>query len=427
MASSTDSTSPVARTASPGNPGSLTSRPGFRLRAVTAGVVLAAVTASAGWWAWRRWQDESRAELRHAARQAAEARRWEELAAGARRLTQADPHDGQAWLWRAQAARGLRDYAQSAKYLQQIPRGEPHERTAQQALVAVDFGELNQPLAGARVCEEMLADDPRSELAHQRLIFFYALTLQRQPLARLARRAIELHCEPLEAYVYLFFLDSLHFTNGSELNRRWLAGAPGSELFTAAHAVHLANTLEGGAPRDDIEVVRSVRRLAAGKAQALAELLQRFPDNLELLAWHLEQAFEAGDVDRAIELLAALPASADGDNRCWRYAGWVHTQRDEFEQADADYARALRVNPLDHETRHLLADLRRRQRRFDEVATLEGLAQEARRLRRALEHLPDVRSAGHELLGELADYADRCGDATCSRGLRRRIAGEPLP
>jgi tetratricopeptide (TPR) repeat protein len=269
---------------------------------------------------------------------------------------------------------------------------------------------------------EILEREPRSEFAHQRLIFYYALTLQRQKLVRQAHQALELQCEPIEAYVYLFFLDSLHFSNGPAMNQRWLSGEPKSELFRVATAIQVATALEGGPLRDDLAEVQKFRQMAEKRERILAELFEQYPQNLELLAWHIDHSIQRGDIDRVIDLLGKLPPEADGDNRCLRFAGWAEARLGHDKEALTYYNQALAAHPLDWKTRHLIAELRRRQLKFDEVDRVEKLAQSADQLRRELEVAADASSAPPELLTKLADYAGQCGDELYVKSLRRRLA-----
>lgn len=375
-----------------------------------------------GWTVRGAWSAPSEEHLRLQCREALEAARWMQLAGLAKELTERHPSAGDGWVWRAQAARRAGNLQEAAEFLTRVPVDDPMARTAESALFDVYFGPFNQPEAAARLARAILEHDPKSVLAWQRLIFFEALSLQREAMIVDARRAIELECESPEVYIYLFFADAPRFTNGVELNRRWLEGDPTSEKFIVAHAIHLATTLEGGAPRDDIEAVRAIRQMADRKEAFLKDLLRRFPDNLEVLAWHLTHAIDRGDVDAVESLLAELPSSADNDNRFWRWAGWAHAQRGRREKAEAAYARALELHPLDWETRHFLAELNRRRQNYAEVDRLQQLVERAHDLRRRLEKIPNVRSAEPGLLNDLADYGAGCGDHQFAEGLRRQMA-----
>jgi tetratricopeptide (TPR) repeat protein len=376
-------------------------------------------------WFWHLWQQSMPSRLWQKARLAAAAERWREVEDLSARLTEIDSHNGEAWLMWARAAQKLGDPVASARHLSDMPADNTQKVKAFRALAELQLGPLNAPFAAEHSFREILERDSRSNYAHQRLIFFYAITLQRQELMRQARHAMELQCEPIEAYVYLFFADSLHFTNGPELNRRWLTGDANSELFRVAEAIHVAIAVGGGAPRDKPEVVSRIRSLAEQREKILADLLRRYPHNLELLAWHVEQAIERGEVDRVVELLGQLPREADGDNRCLRYAGWAKAQLGRGEEAQTYYNQALHVHPLDWKTRHLLAELRRREQKFDDVDRLEQLVHSADELRHALDVLPDARSVPPEILERLVDYATKCGDELYAKSLRRQLSRPP--
>ena len=403
----------------------LASAPGWRrYRTTVIGSVLIGV-GLLGYMAWGRWQKSWPVHLREQMRHAAAEGRWPEVGQLSRQMTELIPEDGDAWLLRARAAQQQGDATGAEAFLLKIPAGHPQKMMALRGLAELQIGPLNHWRAAASTFHQMLQLNPQLKYAQQRLIFFYAMTFQRQELTRQARRAMELQCEPIESYVYVFFSDSLHFTNGAALNHHWLADDPNSELFTVAEAIHMASALQGAAPRDDLEVVRRIRRMADEKERVLAELFRKYPLNRELLAWQIDRAIELGDVGRVVDLLGKLPPEADDDNRFQRFAGWAHAQLGDEGRAQQSYNNALRLHPLDWSTRHLLADLRRQQQQFNEVDRLEKLAVLANELRRALDVLPDARSVPKSLLEKLADYAAQCGDELYARSLRRQLSLPP--
>jgi tetratricopeptide (TPR) repeat protein len=372
--------------------------------------------------AWKHYRETLPQRLREQSNQAAARGRWQEVDGISARLIALDPHDMDAWLTRARAAHELGDLARSARLLEDMPAKGAQKLTALRALAELQLGPQNAPRDAEQTLLSILEIDPASAYAHQRLLSFYALTLQRPSLVREARLAIQQGCEPVEAYLYLFFADELDFTNGVEVNRRWLAGDPNSELFRVAEAFHLARALAGGAPREDLETVQRVRRLADDLDRVMAELLGKWPANLELLAWHIERAIERGELDEVTEFLSRVPVDADDDNRFWRFSGWAKARLGSLDEADSDYGRALRLNPFDWSTRNLLAAVRRQQQKFDEVDKLHRLVTKGRELARAVKVLPDVRSVPVDLLGQLANYAGECGDEEFAAALRRHLS-----
>jgi tetratricopeptide (TPR) repeat protein len=387
-----------------------------------AGWLLIAVLALSCLWTGHSWWAGSRVKsLGAECRLAYERQDWSALESAARRWTESDADRVDAWLYLAEAANRRGDYAQAAKHLERIPASAPGAVNALIGLMDLQFGPLNRPLDGVATCERILMLEPDSAIAHQRLIFFSAMTLQRPKLIRQIRQAIERRCEPREAYVYLLLADSLRLSNGAASNTQWLASDPDSELFLAAQAVHTAVGLEGGIPQDAPEVVRVIRKAAAAKDQILADLLRRFPRNVELLAYQLGQSLTAGDVERVRQLLSQAPKAAEEDNRFWRFRGWFLAQNHQHEQAERAYGRALTLHPLDWTTRHQLAELHRRRGNFDEVARLQKLASQGRELAHRFLQSPNARAVAPQLFAELANYAEVCGDAQVASALQRRL------
>lgn len=389
-------------------------------RIAAASVALGLALVGAGIWQWN--QPSLKERLKRQVALAEEASHWDLVSELSRRLVRLDPDDGETWMTWARAAQSQGDSRSAAEYMEHVGQNSPQRMAALRGLVELQLGVLNAPLDAEQSLQEMLERDPSSTFARQRLIFYYAITFQRDKMIRHAREAMQRDSASVDAYVYLFYADSLHFTNGVPLNSRWLAGNPKSELFRVGEAIHLATALQGGAPRDDIDVVRRIRRMAERRDDVLSRLFDDYPRNLELLAWHAERAIEQGDVARVVALLGTLPPEADQDNRFMRYAGWAKAQAGLDDEAQQYYAEALRLNPLDWKTRHFLAELRRRQQDFAEVSRLEQIAQTADELRHALDVIPDAQSVPPKLLERLVDYATRCGDELYAGALRRRLA-----
>lgn len=375
------------------------------------------LTAVAVWVLWQPGTANYAERCRHATLHG----QWTELANQSKAWSEANPTDGQAWLYRAEAAQQQQDFAAANQFLSHVPPDSQFGRRALEARIELQFGPLNQPLAAVEACQALLLSDPNSKLAHQRLIFYFAFTLQRQKLIEQVRDAIARSCEPREAYTYLFFADSLLLSNAGSQNARWLQSDPFSELFSVAQAVQIAETLQGQIPRDDPEVLAKVKESIERRDRTLEELLQKYPSNLELLAYFLRQAVEQGDVNRVTDLLTRAPDSAELDNRFWRYRGWLMQSHDDLAEAEAAYQQALKRHPMDWGTRHLLAGLMRRKGDLAEAGRLEQLVILANRLRRLLQQQDTVRSVSPQTLKDLADYAAECGDQLVADSLHAQL------
>lgn len=339
----------------------------------------------------------------------------------ARRWTLAAPASGEPWMQLGEAQLKQRNFQQALESFRRVPETAPEAETAAISRIDLLFGPLNRPMDAASACEQALARNPQSRIARQRLIFFLAMTLQRTELVRQIRAAIESHSEPIEAYVYLFMVDTLMFSNGIEVNSRWLRTDPTSELFEVAQAIFVAETLDFSLSMDDLAAAQAARRDAARRDDVLNGLLQQYPHNKELLAYKIRKLIEVGDVASVVNLLAEATVECETDSRFWRYKGWVHVQRSELADARAAYRRAIELNPQDWVTRHMLADVLQQEQRFDEVQALRVLAVRGRNLQNSLRNAPSARDVPAVLLLELADFAATCGDEQASRALRKRI------
>lgn len=363
----------------------------------------------------------STAKLRSDCQLAAQAREWKSLETIARRWTRVDPNSGESWLRLGESLFRQRKYQQALECYNSVPQSSPEAETAAISLMELQFGPLNRPTDGAITCQRILELNPQSKVARQRLIFFLAMTLQRTELVRQIRTAIKSESEPMEAFAYLFLVDSLMFSNGIESNARWLQGDPTSELFEVAQAIFVAETLDLSIAMDDLAAAQAARRDAARKDAVLQKLGAKYPHNAELLAYSIQKMIELGDVTGVVNSLARATEESEADARFWRFKGWVHAQRSEMDEAEASYRRAIQLNPLDWVTRHMLADVLQQAQRFDEVKALRELTVRGRTLRNALRSAPNARGISRELLLELADFSANCGDQQTSAALRKRI------
>ena len=118
--------------------------------------------------------------------------------------------------------------------------------------------------------------------------------------------------------------------------------------------------------------------------KVVAEYSQRFPRNVELLAYRLERSVAKGDVNAVAGLLADLPAEVESDNRFWRYRGWLRMTNGELAEAEGCFRKAIELNVYDYLSRHQLASVLRRSKRMEEVKVLEEVAVEGKDLHNEL-------------------------------------------
>ena len=378
---------------------------------IAAGV---ACSMSLAFFAYARYQVAS---LEVACDEARQAGRWPELESLATRWIEWEPDKAQPWLYAAEAASEQGEDARSAGFLYFLPNDDPRTPAALLELSHVQFGVLNQPVAAAQTCERIIHLQPDASEAHRRLVFFYAMSRQRLRLIAEARRAIYVGCDTPETYLYLIGADWITFTNGYELNQRWLQSAPDDEVFLVGSAFHQvrSSAMDESSEQQNPDGTSKSERL-------MAELLARFPKNLEILAYHLDLATFRGDEDRVTELLSTAPAESVHDSRFWRYKAWVHEARREFDEAESGYLKALELNPFDGQTHHNVAAIYRRRQDSELVEKYQTLAVLGKEVRRECLQSPSSEALSDELLAKMAHYAEICGDVPVATRLRERLA-----
>ncbi|HUG71608.1 MAG TPA: hypothetical protein VMM76_27945 [Pirellulaceae bacterium] len=356
------------------------------------------------------------ASLERACDTARQAKQWPQLESLSAQWIEWEQDKALPWLYAAEAASEQGQPARSAAYLYYLPNNDPRTPAALLELTHLQFGVLNQPIAAAKTCERILRIQPDFAEAHRRLVLFYAMSRQRLRLIEETRRAIQVGCDTPETYLYLFGADWITFTNGYDLNLQWLQSAPDNETFLVAAAFHLAQVGTLGDASDEL-----LPDGAPKAAQLMNELLVRYPKNLEVLAFHLDFFIVREDEERVTELLSQAPPEAVQDSRFWRYKGWVHEARREFDEAEEAYLKGSELNPFDHQVCHRLASVYRHFGELQLVEKYQIMATLGKEVMRDSLQSPDSQSLAGELLAKMAQYADQCGDTLVSNRLRERL------
>jgi tetratricopeptide (TPR) repeat protein len=430
---------------------------------VVAAAIILPIAGAGGWLGLRmlsQWRHQQYADQ---CRQYLKMQDWKRLEEVADIWCRYDPKNAEALIYAAEAAQQQKNYEGAVALLNRIPDDDSRAVAALLARTNLLFGSLNDPIEGAATCERILRIDPSAAEPRQRLIFYYAMTLQRSLMEHHIREAIRLGVDTPEDYVYLIGKDWLVFTNGAELNHHWLESHPDCEPMIVARALHLILTGKSSETGTYIEPAVKIRlrnkmpsgesaetsaagtedlggQLDIGAMQddshthfleriydfdiVMAGYLEKYPRNVELLCYFLAKSSTHGDQERVAELLGQAPPEAVSDNRFWRYKGWLHAERGELREAEEALQQALQLHPYDYISRHYLADVLRRSDRFEDVEYVEGLSTEGSELRRILIEMPNAREVPAGVLNRMAYYARFCGDEDVADALSRRV--EPL-
>lgn len=393
-------------------------KPRFRRRTK---IILAVLLCVLGWLAYRSVEVYRLRKMAWDAAAARQAGDWKRLEAICSRWGKSDPQTAIPWILAAEAAERQSTMKRAAAYLEQLPPNAPQTPDMLLQLASIYFGPLNEPLKGEATYHRALKVDPLFKEGHRRLIFHYGITLQRVKMAQQARLAIQLGCDLPETYVYLMGTNWLTFSNAYEFNGKWLQSGTNDELFQVAQLVHWAGASGLENTSADVEEVDSTRAKNAQHRQLLNECFQKYPTNPELLAYFLKQETIQGNAEAVEKLLAEVPAEAADDNRFWHFKGWLHATRDELEDAEVCYRKALELNPYAWESQFELASVLRKSQRFEEVETLTALYMEGKALRKTILQLPDVQSVPPQVLAQMHHYAVGCGDTEVAQHLAERM------
>lgn len=277
------------------------------------------------------------------------------------------------------------------------------------------FTDLNRPYEAEETWQRMLAINPRADLARQRLIYLYAMTFQRERMIDHIYRAMELGCEPPEAYAYLLLAHEVTFSDGLRITNQWLETYPDDVTLNVANALYLARF----SPENTVNIY-GMSLIVAGDESLVTDCLEKHPSHVEVLAYHIDKAIIAGDAERVLELLAQCPAEAERDARFWRYRGWYLAAQDKFREAEEAMRIGLEIHPFDWRGRLALAGVLRQLDRPEEAAEAAEIADVGKELHRELFQLPNARALNADVSEQIDEYLELCGDQTVLRAWRRR-------
>jgi tetratricopeptide (TPR) repeat protein len=387
-----------------------------RRRAWLVSAVLFALLAISTPFAYRYWVRRQTADYRSRCAAATKAREWNELLAVSNAWRHWSPKDDDALMFIAQAAVELEQLEIAVEALGQV---SDSYRGALQALATradIQQEGLNRPFDAEATWLRMLEIDPAADLPRQRLIYFYAITLQRQKLVAQIEAAIRRGCEPPEAYVYLIMKDSLNFSDGVALTTRWRMAYPDSEVLAAAQAVYVAKHTE------QEQVLAFASQTTSPDADAIVDrCLEKYPANLEALMIKLDRAVFEGDPERVLALMQKAPKEAETDGRFWRSKGWLLSTNGRQEDAAKSLQRAIDLNPFDWQAQWLLADVLRRLGNQKEADRSAELSMQGKVLQRRILARPNARDIDEKLLAEIHSYFRQASPEWILDAFERRL------
>jgi tetratricopeptide (TPR) repeat protein len=385
---------------------------------VVALAVLLPLTAGAAWPAYRFWHSHRTGQFDTACREAVAEKDWPRLELIASKWTDWDQTADEGWVFLAEAAVQQENLELAVDCLGRVrdEYGGALEKLAHRGDIL--FTDLNRPYEAVANWERMLRIQPHADVARQRLIYFYSMALRRNAMLEHIHRAMELGCEPPEAYPYLLLAHDVTFSNGLSVVTKWIEAYPDDATLEIARAIYVARL----SPYDDL-IVLGGSAIAPGDVTLINGCLEKYPEDLEVLAFHLEKAMDEGDKQRVYDLLTGCPASAEQDPRFWRYRGWYLAEQNQHGEAERALRTALDLHPVDWRSRLLLAGVLRRLGRPDEAAEASRIALAGKDLHRELLELPNARSWDTEVGDRMYKYLEETGSELARVSLQRRIGG----
>jgi tetratricopeptide (TPR) repeat protein len=277
------------------------------------------------------------------------------------------------------------------------------------------FGDLNEPYKAEAVWLRMLRIAPEETHAHQRLIYFYAMSLQRKKLVDQVRQCLKLSCEPPEAYPYLLLANSLSFTDGAVVIDKWRQNLPSDPTLEIAEAFYI-----GKNKKDTTAGVFEKSYLAPGDQSAIDASLEKYPTNIEVLAYHIERRIYYGDTPGVVELMQQAPPLAMEDARFWRYRGWLMQQTSDYQSAEQALNNSIELDRFDWRPRWELGTVLRLLERQEDAEQAGKLAMKGKQLEEKL-YQTNGRALTWRIVEEMREYIRDVGDTGVLEALDLRI------
>lgn len=384
-----------------------------------AGVVGLTALVGGSWAAFGVWQERSLIAAKTAAR---ERRDWPAYQQAAAQWRERRPDSVEALLELAEAAQRNHDLETMVASFEAVPANHRNAIGAWSEAVDACLSGLQQPLRAAALCRRILEKEPAAGRAHQRLIFFYSLTLQRQLLTKQIREAIARRCEPRESYPLIVMSNGLLFSDGWQVVRNWLPSAPDDENLLVAAALHRA----WQSPDNPLDMPHQ----PLGYLDGIDYATKKYPANVEILSFNAARLQQAVDVDGVRNLLAQLPAEnlpqLQSDSRIARCFAWVSLQDDDFAAAAKHGELATQLDPYDWQARFLYSEAVRRLRHPELAVRQADLSMRGKMLEKKLTTMAKPNEYDRSLLQEIADYASQVGDEVVAAGALARLAELPV-
>ena len=351
--------------------------------------------------------------LKQSCQDAVNSSNWGALKQTSEQWTEWDPSAPDAWLFLAEAHRQQGHPQKAVECLLNVANDPDKQIPALLIAGSILFEELNRPLEGEQVMQRLLVLSPSLRTAHHRLIFFYAMTLQRVKMVKQIYAAVEAGAATSDSYVYLFLAGHLAVNNGYALNQTWLKGEPQEELFQVAAAVHF-NELRDRAENAHEEPLQE----KADRRRKLLELRTKYPKNTALLRYLIRRAIADGELDTVGRLLASVSPEDGNDSVFWHFRGWYFNRLNQLPKSEESYRKSIDLYRFDWNAWHGLAAVLRKAGKVDEAEDVQKTALMGKEFRKQILQLPTTSDMSLSVIDHARKYAFMCGDNIITDSLR---------
>ncbi len=348
--------------------------------------------------------------------EALEQSNWEALVEIAQQWSQLTPEEADVWLFMGEGYLQTGKLEKACTALGRVPSEDEKAIPALIKKAEIEFDLLHLPLVSEKTCLELLKLEPRVAEVRARLIFFYALTLQRVRLIEQIRESIKYGSDPPEAYVYLLLCDHLYFTNGAKVNSVWLKSNPDSEIFQVAAAVQFDEIMQ----RLENQTDENKERMLQSR-EKIELYLKRYPENSALLRYFLQLYTDESQVNDVVRILGMVPSNAGDDSIFWRFRGWYQAATNDLENAEKAYRKSLELTGIDWRSWQGLSEVVRLKGDFKNAERYQKIALRGKKLRQDLLQLPTAKDITDKQLKEIAEYAADCGEDELAEHLEFRL------
>lgn len=357
-----------------------------------------------------------RDQFKKACKLATRTQNWSELRQKSEAWLKWDSRDDDARLYLAESCAQQGEYETADEILHEIQPDSKHYLAVLALRADLLFSSLNKPLEAEELWQEILRIEPAASVPQQRLIYWYALTLQRRKLINQITLAIQQESEPPEAYAYLFLAQDLNFSDGLPLTTRWRQTYPDDPVLEIAQAIYSARQTNS-----NLLPTFGTSTVSPGDQTLLQNCLKKYPSELEPIALAIEQAIYAGDAKAVAELLKLASSAAQEDSRFWRYRGWLLMSNQNYAKAEEAFRFGLELQPWDWGSRLFLADVLRKQAKQDDAEKEAKIAMNGKELKTEILLSPNARDLEEKTVNRILEYFGTTGPGWVYNAMKKRM------